>query len=138
MELAVAQMQESKASLDSTVHKLETNVEKISSSVELIAKLQHDLQKKFETFMETTQSSKQQHQADIKTLIQNEHVYPQLDALLAETTDRVASIENYLNNKSTPPSSSYESDSDDELNDHRMDTSMSTDMTGRKHHGSPS
>ena len=141
MELAIAQMQESQASLDTTARKLETNVAKISSSVEVIANSQRDLQSKFESIMESTHTAKQQQKEDIKTLLQDamhEHVYPQLHALLAETSERVEAIEHYLDNESSPTGHTPNSESDNDSDNEPMDTSTTTDMTGRKHHGSPS
>ena len=131
----------SQALLDTTVHKLETNVDKISTSVELIARSQSDLQKKFETFMETTQAAKKQQQADMTSLLHDamhEHVYPQLNALVNETNDWFAYIETLLERASPAShSSSYESDSDDSTSS-LMGTSTTTDVTGCKHRRSPS
>ena len=94
--------------------------------------------------METTQTAKKQQHKDMMSLLtdtMHNHVYPQLNALLNETNDRVAYIESMLQ-QSTPVSNStsYESDSEsdsDEPTSTLMDTSTTTDVTGHKHRGSP-
>ena len=143
MEKAIAQMQASEESLNTTIKKLETNVEKISASVETIAKSQHDLQKKFESFLEATTTDKKSQQKEIATSINNsmhEHVYLQLNALFQETNDRLAYLETMFE-RTTESQGSYESASEDEddFSSHTpMDTSTSTDVTGLKHCSSPS
>ena len=143
MEKAIAAMQASEESLNTTIKKLETNVDKISASVETIAKSQQDLQTKFESFLETTTADKKFQQKEIAASINesmHEHVYPQLNALFQETNDRLAYLETMF--ESTAESQgSYESDSEDDEEDTSctpMDTSTSTDVTGHKHRGSPS
>lgn len=138
MEVAIAQMQESQTSLDTTIHKLENNVAKISTSVEVIAKSQRDLQTKFDAFLQTSHDAKKTQQQDIERIIQDtmhDHVYPQLTAMLDETNDKVAYLETLLH-RDTP--SHYESDSDEETAPTPMDTSTSSEVTGHKHRGSPS
>ena len=143
MEVAIAQMKESQASLDTTVKRLETNVEKISSSVEVIAKSQTDLQSKFEAFMETQNAAKQAQTAQITTLIDeamHKHVYPQLNSLMTRTNSRLDSLETaaYGTDASQQPHTVNDNNHYGILDDDMDDTTTPPAVSGRKHDGSPS
>ena len=143
METAIAQMQNSNASLNETIQRLETNVEKISSSVELLAKSQTDLQSKFESFLAVHQSAKENQTTELKELIDaamHEHVYPQLNTILSQSNARLDSIEDALGTPDSTPSSksSHATNNPYGALDEDMDSSPKSEVSGHKHHGSPS
>ena len=140
MEIAIAQMQDSKESLDTTVKRLEANVEKISSSVELIAKSQTDLHKKFESLMEAHNATTQHQKDDITTLIEDamhQHVYPQLNTLLNQTVDRLDRLE-----KDNPQNTTIATPADNNpylvLDEDMTEAAPTNPISGQKHQGSPS
>ena len=143
MEVAIAQMQESKASLDATVQRLEANVEKISSSVEVIAKTQTDLQKKFESFMEVHNTAKENQIDEITTLIDDamhKNVYPQLNTLLDRTNARLDSLEAAVTQPTAHNMDTTPSDNNPYgiLDDEMTDSTPPHYVSGQKHSGSPS